>query len=165
MDNQTNNQEDKYELIEWDKAKYLAQKINPMVFQRVSNFFDSKNHDNFVPKMMQDDSLRIFSKFPKADETTNYYFELTSTGLEFFFSNQNTGLYVEVLNEFDDFETYFEVNHDYGSAISGLLYRKYNKVFEERIKSGEDVELFEDCKIYFIDNFVNYILNDVYYEE
>jgi hypothetical protein len=165
MNSQSNFPDGKYESLEWDKAIDLAQRINSSVYQRVSNFFDSKEHDNFIAQRIDENSIRIISKHPKADETTNYYFDLTSTGLEFYFSNQNTGIYVDILNEFDDFESYFDVNYDYGSAIAEILHNKYKEVFESRIESGDDLELDEDFKMYFIDNFVNYILNDVYIEE
>ena len=157
--------DEKHELISWDKAKDIAQNINPILFQRVSDFFASNDSDNFKAMLLNEDCLRIISKYPVADETTNYYLELTSTGLEFYFSNRNAGVYLEVLNEFDDLETYFVINYDYGSAIAEILYRKYRKVFESRIENGDDIELDEDFKMYFIDNFVNYILNDVYIEE
>ena len=152
-------------MISWVKAKDLAQNINPILFQRVSDFFDSKDNENFKAILINEDCLRIISEYSIADETTKYYLDMASTGLEFYFSNRNTGLYLEVLNEFDDFESYFDINYDYGSAIAEILHRKYREVFECRIESGDDLELDEDFKIFFIDNFVNYILNDVYIEE
>ena len=157
--------DEKHELISWVKAKDLAQNINPILFQRVSDFFDSKDNENFKAILINEDCLRIISEYSIADETTKYYLDMASTGLEFYFSNRNTGLYLEVLNEFDDFESYFDINYDYGSAIAEILHRKYREVFECRIESGDDLELDEDFKIFFIDNFVNYILNDVYIEE
>jgi hypothetical protein len=164
-DSNSNLPNDKYEMIDWDKANDIAKTINPLVFQRISSFFDSKDYENFSAQLNENNCLRIISKFPKADITSEYWLELNLSGLEFYFRNQNTGLYLEVLNEFDDFNSYFELDYDYGTAIAKLLNQKYNEVFESRIDSGDDLELDEDFKLYFIDNFVNYILNDVFLDE
>jgi hypothetical protein len=153
------------EPIDWELAGSTAQIINPIMFQWVSSFFDSKNHESFNPHLLNSNCLRITGQFPKSDETSIYWFELNSTGIEFYFSCQNKGLYVEILNDFEDVNSYFDIDYDYGSTIARLLNQKYQDVFETQIESGNDMELDEDFKLYFIDNFVNYILNDVYFEE
>jgi len=148
--------------IEWNEAKEVAQKINPRIYTSVSSFFEVKDHEEFNALLTAENNVRITAKHPRADDTTIYYFEISSSGIEFQFSNQNQGIYAEILNEFDDIQSYFEVDYDYGSTVARLLNQKYQETFESRIDSGDDLALDEDFKVYFIDNFVNYILNDVY---
>jgi len=136
---------------------------NPKFFLHCSSFFESKDQSSFIIKN-EEDAVIIQSDFPKADPTTNYYLEITSNGCEFYFSNNNKGIYVEVLNEFDDFDDYFTADKKNGSTIASLLREKYSEAFSEKIAAGEDLELDEDFNLYFIDNFVNYLLNDVFLE-
>ena len=137
---------------------------NPYVFQFCSAFFEQKNQSDFVIQI-KDSAFLIMSTFPKADPTSNYHMEITATCCEFYFKNNEKGIFVEVLNEFEDFEQYFTSDESNGSTIARLLREKYRETFADQINSGNDLELDEDFNLYFIDNFVNYILNDVYIEE
>lgn len=139
------------------------QQANPKVYHVISQFFTEKDLSDFILEEVND-SFVIKAKFPKADAASDYQMDISTAGCEFSFNNQNAGLHLEVLNEFENFDEYFVADKNHGSAIARLLRNDYREKFAEQIASGSDLELDEDFNVYFIDNFVNYILNDVYYE-
>jgi hypothetical protein len=141
------------------------EEINPQLVVFCSDFISTKDKQEFKIETIEGGISRISATFPKADDSTSYYFDVSSNGCEFYFKNREKGLYVEVLNEFDNFEDYFTEDEENGSAIARLLREKYHETFAEHIDSGDYSQLDEDFNVYFIDNFVNYILNNVYIEE
>lgn len=142
----------------------LAQSLNPNVYKHCSAFFENKDSSKFL-LTREEESIKITANFPKADATTAYHMEITANGCEFVFSSNNNGLYVEIINDFEDFDDYFEIDKQHGSFIARLLREKYREAFAEKIAANDDLELDEDFNLFFIDNFVNYILDDVYIEE
>ena len=149
--------------VSWAKACPKLQEINPKIFNHISEFFIDKDKDQFNIILIDPESetYRIYAAYPKADVTTDYYFDINNVNCEFYFENKGKGLYLEILNEFDDFHSYFEIDKNSGSTIAKLLWEKYIVEFQDRRDVGEETELEEDFQN-FLDNFVNYVLNDVY---
>jgi len=154
--------EEKWIDIDWTAAQSLVLEINPEAYEKISDFFEDREKETVSASKFFDEettTIRINSKFPKADETSNYYFDVGSTGLEFFFSNQGTVIYIEVLNEFDDFDDYFESDYDHGSTIARLLWKDYIESFREIRDNGDDDRGLDEDYMNFQECFVNYILN------
>jgi len=149
--------------VSWAEACPKIKAINPEIFNHTSEFFLDKEKDQFKIFLFdpENETYRIHAVYPKADVTTDYYFDVNTVNCEFYFENKGKGLYLEILNGFDDFHSYFEIDKNSGSTIARLLWEKHIEEFEDRRDAGEEAELEEDFQN-FLDNFVNYILNDVY---
>jgi len=159
--------EEKWIDIDWTAAQSLVLEINPEVYEKISEFFEDKEKEIVSASKYFDGettTIRINSKLPKVNETTDYHFEVGIEGLEFWFCCQGTGIYIEVLNEFDDFDDYFELNKDYASTIASLLWKDYIESFREIRDNGDDDRGLDEDYNNFQESFVNYILNDVYYD-
>ena len=141
------------------------EKLNPKVAAYCSNFMNEKSKDHFTFVRISNDHIRISANFPKAENSTSYHFDITHTDCEFYFISREKWIYIEILNSFDDFENYFIEEEENGSIIARILREKYRETFADLINAGEDTQIDEDFNLYFIENFVNYILNNVYIEE
>lgn len=138
-------------------------KFNLDIFNRLSNFY-LIHKDHFQITYGKDNNISIGTKIKKLMPSTSFSLELNSVGCEFQFQSMSKGLYLVILNEFEDFNDYFKPDKDYGSRIAKILFEKYKIVFALEISNGEDNLLDEEFKLNFIDNFVNVILKDVYLE-
>ena len=139
--------------------------VNSSIAVICSRFLDEKDKKPFNLSFTSEDQIRISAQFPKSEPSVLYYFEITKSGCEVYFSAKGKHLYLEVLNEFEDFDSYFASDEEHGSTIAKMLKEKYKQVFADIIHTGEDLSIDEDFQLYFIENFVNYILNNVYIEE
>lgn len=143
----------------------IAISINPIVFKFISSFFTEKSTDDFIIQSFDEQTLRIFPANTPVLADSRYYFEISSTGCDFVFNSLGKNIYLEILNEFDDIEDYFQIDYHHGSKIAELLKEKYRAVYQQEIASGDDLELDEDFNLGFLDNFVHCILNDVHIEQ
>jgi hypothetical protein len=139
--------------------------INPKVSTFCSIFINDKAKEDFVLLKISDGHIRISAIFPKAENSTSYHLDITHSDCEFHFTSREKNIYLEILNSFDDFDNYFLEDEENGSTIAKILREKYRETFVDLINSGEDIQIDEDFNLYFIENFVNYILNNVYIEE
>lgn len=141
-----------------------AKLLNPLFYDCCSLFFSSKDKDDFILEYQDDNTLFIRSTFPVKSPGTKYHVEVTRNGCEFYFSGKDKGLWVEILNEFDDFTDYFQEDHEHGSVIARLLRFKYTETFADLLEAENMLELDEDFNVCFINNLVNYIQNNTYLE-
>jgi hypothetical protein len=139
--------------------------INPKVSTFCSIFINDKAKEDFVLLKISDGHVRISAIFPKAENSTSYHFDITHNDCEFYFISREKWIYIEILNSLDDFENYFVEEEENGSMIARILREKYRETFADLINAGGDTQIDEDFNLYFIENFVNYILNNVYIEE
>jgi hypothetical protein len=166
INNSRSNEDEQLMDDEREKSSWkVIEKINPKVAAFCQIFIAEKEKQNFSITKSTNEQIIISADYPKADESTSYHFDITTSGCEFYFESRNKGVYIEVLNGFGDFDNYFSENKQHGSVIAQILREKYSETFSDIIDSGEDSQIDEDFNIYFIENFVHYILNNVFVEE
>jgi len=154
--------------ISTNEAIELIRALNLRVFEKCSLFFEEKSLEDFnflLRSTEENQSIIIKDNFKKADPSTDYFFEISRLDCEISFTNGGSGIFVELLNEFEDFDDYFSTDKDNGSWIARLLRNKFRENYKSELSSGDSDTLEQDFNILFIDNFVNQILNDVYYPD
>jgi len=148
--------------ISWEKATDFVKNINFQVYEKISDFLDSKDKGGVKFLLSSDnEECYILSTSYINGEITKYYMEIAASGCEIHFIYGEKGIYVEILNDFEDFNDYFNAHKEYGSVIARLLWLEYIETFEE--ERDADV-IIEDEYMDFQNSFVNYILNDVFLE-
>jgi hypothetical protein len=64
-----------------------------------------------------------------------------------------------------EFNDWMSGNLDYGTELAHQFQIRYNEIFEARINENADTAFDEDFQVYFIGNFINYILNETIYAD
>jgi len=148
--------------VSWENASELINKINAQVFEKISDFIDSKDKDDFKLLLSPDgERCYILWTYWAISERTKCYMEIGLNDCEIHFEYGEKGVFVEILNDFEDFDEYFKADKNYGCVIAKLLYNDYNETFEE--EKNDDDKLGEDY-MDFQNSFVCYLFNDVYFE-
>ena len=137
--------------------------LNPRVASHLA-IDNLKSNTDIIINKISETEISLTSSIKNTLSTTVFELLINANECEFIFKSEGKGLYLEILNDFEDFDDYFTEDEEYGSTCARLLLNKYREVYSEEIDNGSDLQIDEDFKINFIDNFVNVVLSAVYFE-
>jgi len=149
----------------FDKKQMEYKQIVPeQLYAKISDFFESKDKSEFTIFQNSESSTLVDYIGAKADSNSTMKLFIYEDHCDFEFTN-NQCLCITLMYDDADFNEWMSGNYDYGTELAHQFQIRYNEVFEERMNAGGDTSFDEDFSIYFLGNFINYILNDTIYED
>jgi hypothetical protein len=133
-------------------------------YTKTSDFFESKDKSDFIISEISYSSVLVEYTGSRADPNSTMKLFIYEDHCDFEFQNiQN--LTVTITYSDSEFDEWMSGNSENGTELAHQFQLRYNEVFEERKNAGGETSFDEDFQIYFIGSFINYILNDVIYED
>jgi hypothetical protein len=142
----------------------FKQIVPEKLYAKISDFFESKDKSDFKISENSESSTLVEYTGAKADQNSTMKLFIYEDHCDFEFQNiQNLKI---TLNYNDsEFEEWMSGNSDSGTELANQFQIRYNELFEARINGSGDTSFDEDFQVYFIGNFINYILNETIYED
>lgn len=138
--------------------------IPAKLYSKVSDFFESKDKNDFSIKSNSGNNLCVEYIGRKADDNTSMKWFIYEDHCDFEFQNE-LNIIITLSYEDEDFDSWMDSNPEYGTELAHQFQMKYNESFENRINESSDTRFDEDFQINFIGNFINYALNNTLYED
>lgn len=146
-----------------ESTKPFNEIINSSLYNKISDFFEVKDTSDFEI-LKKADIIEVKYIGKTADPNSKMNLFIYSDHCEFEFMN---GQSLSISLDYDNAELdeWLGLDGEYGTMLARQFNLKYNEEFEERINSDSDTSFDEDFQIYFIGEFVNFILNETAYED